>query len=435
MDGSNGESTILQQYLLARDIYYGWFVIAGCFLGLFTVFGMITSFSVFFGHIVGEFNLSHANTSIIFSLQIVSTYGSLSILGFFVDRYAVSRLVLIGAGLVGGGLIGAGTLGSFVGVAVSYGLLAGIGFGLTMIIAYTTPVMWFGRRRGLASGIAISGGGMGMLVLPPLSEWLIDGFGWQKAYLLLGVAIFLIIVFSGRLVVDRPSSLGVDPSAEFPDGDIPEVKKDTSALEQVYAVKQIVLSTPFVLMTLSFLAAYTPHYALSVHFVEYLQVNGIGRTTGVLALSVLGISNVSGKFLAGYIADLSNPTTVLGGAAAICGLSVTAIALVQRPVLVLALTVFYGIGLGGIGSVLSLVAADLFGTVNLNAVFGVSAISYMIAGSVAPFAAGYTFDHLGNYTPAFIVSGCIGITAAGLVFAAKRLRSPIRTQEPSNTST
>ena len=433
MTDSPRHPNVVQRYLLSRDVYYGWFVVAGCFFALLAVYGTITAFGVFFTHFVAVFETSHADTSIVFSLQMVSTYGSLSVLGFLVDRFAVSRLATIGAVLVGAGLIGAGVASSFFGLAIAYGLVAGAGFGLTLLISYTTPVKWFDRRRGLAAGIAVSGSGVGMLLLPPLSEWLIDGYGWQTAYLSVGVGASLVLLVASRVIVSSPRTFGVSTRDEFPDGGVPAATTTSSVGEQARSMKRIVGSVPFLLVTLSFMAAYTPHYALSVHYVEYAQVSGIGRHVGVLALSVLGISNVGGKFAAGYAADVTEPTTVLAGAAVLCGLSVIAIALVQQPAVVLFLTVFYGVGIGGVGAVLSVVVADFFGTLNLNTAFGVSALAYMISGAVAPFATGYAFDHFGVYTPALVISGLVGISTVSLVYAARRVRGPTDDHSASDT--
>lgn len=435
MTSSGRRPNIIQRYLLSRDVYYGWFVVAGCFFVLLSVFGMITAFSVFFTHVVAVFETSHADTSIVFSLQMISTYGSLSVLGFAVDRFAVSRLATIGAVLVGGGLIGTGIVPSFLGLVVAYSLVAGIGFGLTLIISYTTPVKWFDRRRGLASGIAVSGSGVGMLLMPPLSEWLINGYGWQTAYFLVGVGAFLVLVLAGRVVVDSPQTLDLDPCDEFPDGGVPAASTTSSIGEQARSMKRIVGSVPFFLVTLSFMTAYTPHYALSVHYVEYARVSEIGRNVGVLALSVLGISNVVGKFVAGYAADAFKPTTVLAGSAALCGLSVIVIALVRQPAIVLSLTVFYGVGIGGVGAVLSLVVADFFGTLNLNTAFGVSAVAYMVPGAVAPFAVGYVFDRFGVYTPALVISGFVGISTVSLIYAARLVRTTTDEHTTAGTST
>jgi MFS family permease len=228
MTDSTGRPNVIQRYLLSGDVYYGWFIVVECFFVLLSVFGTITAFSVFFSHVVATFETSHADTSIAFSLQMITTYGSLSVLGFAVDRFSVSHLATVGAVLVGGGLIGSSTASSFLGLVVAYGLVAGLGFGLSLIIGYTTPVKWFDQRRGLATGIAVSGGGVGILPVPPLSAWLIDGYGWQTAYLLVGVGAFLVPALAGRIVVDSPRTLDLDPHDEFPDGDVPAATTSSS---------------------------------------------------------------------------------------------------------------------------------------------------------------------------------------------------------------
>ena len=66
-------------------------------------------------------------------------------------------------------------------VCMAPGLLAGIGNGLMYVTSMVTVQHYFEKKRAMATGIAVSGSGMGTLVFGFLVEWLISRFGWRDA--------------------------------------------------------------------------------------------------------------------------------------------------------------------------------------------------------------------------------------------------------------
>ena len=74
-------------------------------------------------------------------------------------------------------------------VYAAYGLGIGLGLGCAFVPILGAVQRWFVKRRGLASGLAVSGIGVGTLVMPPLATALIAAFGWRDAYLVLGILV------------------------------------------------------------------------------------------------------------------------------------------------------------------------------------------------------------------------------------------------------
>lgn len=405
-------------------VYYGWLVVAVCFASLTVTFGTIYSFSVFFGHILMAFGLSHADTSVVFSLQSVVTFGSGTYLGFVVDRYGARRLAVVAAGLGGLGLLGASQSPFFWGVAVSYGAVAASGFSIAIVIGYVTPVRWFERRRGLAVGIATAGGGAGLLLVPPAAAMLIDAVGWQPAYLGL-MALFLGTLLATALVIaDRPADLGVDASSEFADPGAESTDDAPLDLrDQVRDVLDVALSWPFALVLLGFLFAFLPNYMILVHLVEYTGEVGLGRGVGVLALSVIGGMNVVGKTAGGAVADRVGTTATIAACIAGMALATIGLALLPLRVAVLGLAVVFGFGYGGSLALLTPMLAALFGRLDLSALFGITMLAFAVAGSLGPYVAGAGFDALGTFAPPFVAGGLVGLMGSGLIVAASRLAS------------
>jgi MFS family permease len=398
------------------DVYYGWFVVGAAFVGQFAAFGTIYSFGVFFGHIVDAFGLSHADTSVVYSFQSVVIYVGSAVLGVVIDRYDTRRLFGLGSVLLVVGMLGASQLGSFAGVVASYGLVAGVGIGLLYVISYTIPVKWFDGRQGLALGVATAGGGVGILLLAPLSSWLIHRLGWRTAYLCLASGLLVLLALATAVLVESPAAL--DGTA---DADAHESGASQSVRSRLADARNVAASAPFVLVLLGYLLAYTPIYVFQVHLVEHATVSGIGRAVGVLAISVWGVTNVLGKFATGHAADRLGSARVVAVSAFALGAVTIVVGFVRWPALVLGLMVVLAVAHAGLGALLSVLVSDLFGPQNLSTLFGFVSIAFALTGSVSPYLAGRSYDAFGTYTPAFVGAGLCCVLAGAVLLAASRL--------------
>ncbi|MEF8887264.1 MAG: MFS transporter [Haloarculaceae archaeon] len=406
---------------LARTrIYYGWVVVAGCFLGAMITFGTMYSFSVFFGFIADAFERSHSGTALVLSLQTVVTFGGAAALGFVIDRYGTRRLFALAALVVGAGLVGVSQAPSFLGVVLAYGVVTAAGLGVVYVVSYATIPRWFERRRGFATAVATSGAGVGIIVGPPLASTLIDRLGWQRAYLGLAVLVVALLLLVAFLIDDNPAAMDLDTGREFPT-ETPTTQAAGAWRAQLGDVAGIATSRAFAFAFLGYLLIGIPISIPAAHMVEFATSAGIGRQAGVLAVSVLGGMNVAGKFLVGPVADRVGIPPALAACSALIGVGSLGMAVAGASTVLLAVTVVFGLGYGGAIALLSPMLADLFGTENLNALFGLTGITFAIAGSLAPYLAGVGFDTFGTYTPVFLVAGVMAFLASTVLVVSHRL--------------
>lgn len=87
--------------------------------------------------------------------------------------------------------------------------------------------------------------------------------------------------------------------------------------------------------------------------------------------------------------------------------------------------IVYGFGYGGNGALLGPLIADLFGVSGLNTAFGLMSTSFALSGLFFPYPAGVTYDAFETYTPIFVACGLLGVSGAGLVAAAGRLKGQL----------
>lgn len=192
-------------------LFYGWVVVAAFFAIGTIMYGSQSSFGVFFKSIAGEFGLTRAATSAIFSVQ--NVFGSaISIIGgWAVDRYG-PRIIAFLIGLFAGlSLLLTSQTNALWQLFITYSFLFCV-IGAVYTVMMSTVSRWFDKNRGLALGIAGSGIGLGIVAIAPFATYLISSFGWRKAYLIMGLIAWLIIIPLSRLLRKNPYGIGAEPN-------------------------------------------------------------------------------------------------------------------------------------------------------------------------------------------------------------------------------
>src|SRR4051812_45255822 len=151
-------------------LFHGWLVVAGAFTVMLMGFGGVYTFSAFVDSLQREFGASRGSASLVFSLAGFLYFGLGVVSGPLADRWGARRLAVAGMVLVGLGLAAAGQARSLAEACLAYGLGVGLGIGASYVPVLGAVQRWFVRRRGFASGLAVSGIGVGTLVMPPLAS-------------------------------------------------------------------------------------------------------------------------------------------------------------------------------------------------------------------------------------------------------------------------
>src|SRR3984893_6919729 len=393
-------------------IFYGWFVVAAAFAVTFTGFGCAYTFSAFVEPLQRDFGASRGSVSLVFSLAGFLYFGLGIVSGPLADRFGSGPFSVAGMILTGLGLAAASAAENLLQVYLAYGLGVGLGVGCAYVPAIGAVQRWFIRRRGFASGLAVSGIGVGTLVMPPLASLLIGMLGWRGAYLALGA---LAVVLGGglaMLIENDPGRRGLGP-----DGD-PPPSHTISAKPQGAAVSEAVRSIRFVSLYAACLICSFGVFVPFVHLVPYARDHGIAPSSAVLLLGVIGVGSTAGRFFLGGLADrmgreLSLLLMFVGMALA---LVIWAVATTVWPLVAFAFV--YGVFYGGWVAVLPAVVMDYFGGRNVAGLIGILYTSVAFGTLVGPSAAGFAFDFSHSYTLPILLSAAANITAAAIIVAA-----------------
>lgn len=405
--------------MLAADWYYGWVVAVAGFVAATVLFGLTYSFGVFLDPVSETFQVGSGTLSLLFGVQTFVIYAGSVPGGSFMDSVGARRTALLASALVVAGLLGASQAHAFWTLLAWYGGVTGAGMSLLYVVAYTAVPRWFHRRRGLATGLASSGLGVGLLVVAPASAALIERVGWRGAYRWLAVGAGLSLAVATYLFADDPAASGTDLSAEFPTGTPPR-PPETPLVDRLREASAIAASPAFAALLVGWLFVWTPLYILMNHVVRFATVTGRGAAVGVAAISVVGVTTSLSRIGVGFASDRLGRVRTFATSGTLVALAVPALTLVDGRLPFFALVVLFGIGYGGAGALLSPLVAELFGGEHLGTVFGIASVAFAIGGLSAPPLAGTLYGYVGSYTPVFWAGGFVGLFGVGLTVTAGR---------------
>jgi MFS family permease len=409
------EATLTVQSTLTHSrIFYGWFVVAAAFGVTFVGFGSAYTFSAFVESLQRDFGASRGSVSLVFSLAGFLYFGLGVVSGPLADRFGSRRLALAGMILIGLGLAAASAARSLPEVYAAYGLGVGLGVGCAYVPAVGAVQRWFVRRRGFASGLAVSGIGVGTLVMPPLASFLIESLGWRGAYLALGALAAIAGGGLALLLENDPRDRGLGP-----DGD--PLQPDAQTVRpQGASVREAIRSRRFISLYAACLICSFGVFVPFVHLVPYAGDHGVASASAVLLLGVIGIGSAAGRFFLGGLADrmgrqLSLLLMFIGMALAL------AVWMISTGIWSLAAFAFvYGVFYGGWVAVLPAVVMDYFGGRNVGGIIGILYTSVAFGTLIGPSAAGFAFDLSHSYTLPILASVVANIVAAVIVAVTSR---------------
>ena len=398
-------------------LFYGWVIVAAAFAVMGLGFGCAYTFSAFVAPLQAEFTASRGEVSLVFSLAGFLYFALGVASGPLADRFGVRTVTAIGMVLIGAGLALAGTARNLLQVDLAYGLGVGLGVGFSYVPAVAVVQRWFVRRRGVASGLAVSGIGIGTLAMPPLASWLIEQIGWRQAYVALGAIALVAGVAAALLLLDDPRQRGL-----LPDGDAPAPGAAVSPPGGV-ALGDAMRSPLFIGLYVACLVCSFGLFVPFAHLVPYALDHGVASSRAVLLLGVIGVGSTAGRFLLGGLADRVGRHRALVGMFAGMALAM-AIWSLSRAWLSLALFAFaYGVFYGGFVAILPALVMDRFGARRLSSIVGVLYTSVAFGTLVGPAAAGFAYDVAHDYRWPIIGAAVANALAAAIVAALARAPS------------
>ncbi|ORZ01415.1 major facilitator superfamily domain-containing protein [Syncephalastrum racemosum] len=288
-------------------------------------------------------------------------------------------------------------------VYLTQGVLFGLGGAFVFSCSVTLPTQWFYKNRGLATGIAVSGSGIGGVALAPLSTHLIQQLGYRQALRVLGGMYFGILCIAVGLARARwrPPPSPTKGIGAFWD---PSMATSSFALLMLFSVL-----VPF---------GYVGPFFLAPTYASYL---GQSQQTGSNMVSIMCGMNAVCRISLGFLADKSGRLNTMFACTFLAGLFTMVIwQFADSYGIYVAFCVLYGLTGGGWVSLFPVVAAGVVGVKNIQRGIGLCYFSTMFGNLVGTPIIGLLQSYYG-WTAAIQFAGAPTV-AAGLVMLALRFK-------------
>ncbi len=391
-----------------RGVFYGWIVVASTFAVLCVGFGVAYAFNAFFLPLQQAYGATRAETSLVFSIAGFLYFALGAVSGPLADRWGPRPVVAFGVLVTAAGVAAASQAQTLWQIYAAYGIGVGVGVGFAYVPAIAAVQKWFVRKRGLASGLAVSGIGAGTLLLPPLAGLVVADMGWRAAYLALAIVMLAIGGVAALLLDDQPEAHGVGPDGLPARAQTAAAAATARSFTFAIAIRSRPFWILYVACSFSGLALFVPF----VHLTPYATDNGMELQTALLLISIIGVGSIVGRFAFGGIADRFGRriglTLMFAGLTAMMlwwSVSIQTWAL-------LAFAALFGAFYGGFVALIPAMTADYFGVRHVSSIIGVLYTSVACGTLFGPTVAGYAFDLTGSYYFAILGAAAMMFLAA-----------------------
>ena len=390
------------------------FLLAVCFLVLFFNGGARFAIGLLLHPMAHDLQWSRSTLSLNVTVFMVLSACALPLVGRLVDRF--------GAGAVLGTAVLVSALGlaamSFMERPWEALLLYGVVFALGSAGTSVTPIgvllsRWYPHRMGMANSIAISGMGVGQLLVIAVLAAQLTAFGWRGSFLALGVATLVcvlpLVVAAGRS--ERPAPA----SARSPGPPVPPAGGGRAG-----TLREALASNRLRLLLVIYAVCGFQDFLVATHVVAFALDEGVDRLLAGNMLAFMGLTGLGGVLLAGVLNDRFGPVfpTALCFALRIV---VSALVLVSRePEAIVGAALLYGATFWITAPLAVVFAREVSAIALLGTVSGLITMVHHAAGGIGAFAGAWTFDVHGSYTHAFAAMLVLSVVALGLTVLLAR---------------
>jgi len=373
-------------------------IIAGCAVAAIGN-GIRTSFGLFTLPMVTDLGLTREGYAMAMAIQNLAWGIAQPFAGAFADRVGTGRTIALGALIYSAGVILTAFSPSASVLILTAGVITGTGIA---ICSFSVVMAAFGRsvpseKRPMIFGIATAASSFGQFAFAPISQGFINAFGWHTALLYLGVLLLLIVPLSFALRGRTENTPG--------QADLPFMR----ALAKAWG------HGSYRLLVIGFFVCGFHLAFINVHMPAYLVQCGLSPEVGSWAIAVIGLFNIVGSLLAGYLGSRLPKQMLLASIYFLRAVAIAAFLLIPvSEITAYAFAAAMGLlWLSTVPLTAGLVAL-FFGPRYMGMLYGVAFFSHQLGSFVGVWLGGYVFDVTGSYSLVWYLGILLGLGSAAI---------------------
>mgnify|MGYP003624537865 CR=1 FL=1 len=402
-------------------VFYGWKIVGASILcysaapGQFAV-GIL---GVFVIPLQLEFGWSRADIFLSTAFLTLTQAIFTPLLGSLIDKYG-SKKVMMPSIFVFGLLLGGIPLlvGDVSHLYLFYGIIGALSGGAAAVPYLRIAAAWFLKKRGLAFGLIMSGGGLGYAYSAPLVQYMIDNYGWRSGYYVLAaIVVFLILPLIQVFMHDRPEDFNL-----LPDGDTAseDELEDVQNEEEKITLGELLRMPLFYQLFAIFILLTFCLYGLMSNLVPMLIDRGMDTSTAALAASTVGMTIIVSRIVIGFLLDKFFAPRVGMVCFILSAIGTAFLAFGAVGPTAFMAAIFFGFSVGAELDLLAYLITRYFGLNSFGLVYGVLFAAFLGGVSIGPVVFGRLFDFYGSYVNILGICSCIlAVTAVSMLFLPK----------------
>ena len=411
-----------------KRVHYAWVVAAVTFIALMGAAGFRATPSVLIVPLQNEFGWNRAVISGAVSVNLVLFGLTGPFAAALMDRFGL-RIVTVGALLtVATGALLTTVMTSPWQLYLLWGVVVGLGTGcMASVLAATVAGRWFVERRGLVLGALTAAGATGQLIFLPGLGWLAQNVGWRFSAISVGLAALAVAPLVAIFLRSRPSDLGLRAYGAT-EADTAQFTTGSPIANALRGLRLGVRSRDFWLLGGSFfICGASTNGLIGTHLIPASMDHGMAEVTAASLLAVIGVFDVAGTLVSGYLTDRFDSRWLLFVYYGLRGLALLLLPYVigSAQLGMIVFIVFYGLDWVATVPPTVQLARRAFGQQKFAIVYGWIFAAHQLGAASIALAAGAVRTFFGDYQIAFMTSGLLCLIAAGMVLRIGRAR-PVR---------
>lgn len=353
---------------------------------------------------------------------LVATVAS-PLVGWALDRYGARTILTVSVLILGLSTVSL----AWATVPIAFYLAYGLGrviFASPLNIGPSVVVSrWFVRRRGRATGILFLSHSLGMITFPLIAGLVIKYRGWEDAWAVLGVLVWILALGPvSMLVRQSPESVGL-----LPDGDPPqqtdEGKEAAAAGEEPNWTLREAARTPTLwLLAMATGSLFLLQSGTNIHQGAYFLDQGLGVGISAASLSLNAVFTGVGSIFWGWLVDRVPVRFTYAGVALMMAVALVLFPMADTTAEALVVASIFGTAVGGILVVPVVAYANYFGRRSLSAIRGVTEPFVSLGQAIGALFSGIIYDVTGSYKDAFLILAILGFATIAMLLATREPR-------------
>jgi MFS family permease len=403
-------------------------------LTLALAYGIWYSYSVILVALLAEFGWSRSVLAGAFSVFTL-VHGAVNpVIGSLCARFRPLRVMAAGGVAMGLALFADSFIATPVQLYLGFGVLTAVAVAAAGWIPALVHVQReYQDRVGLAIGVVSSGVGVGMLLVVPLAQLLIDAFGWRTAFRVLALLSVLWIVPSSLWLMRAPRRARAAAAAPRVGDTAPQAARRPRPASHAMTLGQAMRTQPFWLLLAAFFFGNLSSQTLHVHQVAYLVEHGLAAIVAASVVGVVGLASIVGKTGGGWLSDrIERELVFVAGIALLAASAFVLLALGAAPTRwgAYGYAVLLGVGYSVTAALIPAMVSDRFSGPHFGAIVGAGLMGSALGSALGPWLAGGLYDMTGSYTLAFTIAAACGVVAGAAGWRARTLRKANSGSEP-----